>query len=333
MIRTNRFPIRKVRYAVQWTIFFIVLFAGYRFYLFTDQLSRGDAVTITRPPSVEGFLPIGALMSLKLLVTEGLLDPVHPAAVVIFSGALLSSTLLKKSFCGWICPVGTLSDGLWKIGEEIFGRNFKLPVAVDYALRSIKYVVMAFFLYIILVKMSTPAIIGFLNTPYWKVTDIKMLRFFTDMSQATMITLLALFALSLFYKNFWCRYLCPYGGLVGLLSMLSPAKIRRDERACIHCGLCSKNCPSLLPVERKETIRSPECTGCLTCVSHCLAAGALDPALTTGRRVGPLAFILAVMTVFFGPILLAMATGRWHSSLSHEELRALIPLIDALVHP
>ena len=37
-----------------------------------------------------------------------------------------------------------------------------------------------------------------------------------------------LVVLSVVTKNFWCRYLCPYGALMGLLSMLSPTRIVRD---------------------------------------------------------------------------------------------------------
>ncbi|HAM52527.1 MAG TPA: (4Fe-4S)-binding protein, partial [Nitrospiraceae bacterium] len=169
-MRFDRSYVRKVRYAVQWIIFLLVLYTGFTFSLFAEDLIRGRHPSVTRPPSVEGFMPIGALMSLKLWVTKGIFDPVHPAALVLFCGALLSSALLKKSFCGWICPVGTLSDAVWRVGRRIFGKNCAIPEFVDYPLRSLKYILMSFFLSIILVKMSSREIIGFLSTPYWKVT-------------------------------------------------------------------------------------------------------------------------------------------------------------------
>ncbi|MGD0884222.1 MAG: 4Fe-4S binding protein [Thermodesulfovibrionales bacterium] len=332
-MRSDRSYIRKVRYAVQGIISLLVLYVGFTFYLFAEDLMQGRVPSLPRPPSVEGFMPIGALMSLKLLVTEGIFDPVHPAALVLFCGAALSSVLLKKSFCGWICPVGTLSEAVWKVGQRIFGKNVTLPRFIDYPLRSLKYILMAFFLFIILVKMSSQEVIGFLSTPYWKVTDIKLLQFFMEMSLMTQIAIGVLIALSLIVKNFWCRYLCPYGGLLGLVSLLSPVKIKRTDLACIHCGLCSRHCPSLLPVDRKRVIRSPECMGCLTCVSHCPAQGALDAMVTGRKRMSPLAFVLMVMSVYFGLILVAKLTGRWHSSVSYEELRSLVPILDGLIHP
>ncbi|BCB95931.1 (Fe-S)-binding protein [Dissulfurispira thermophila] len=333
MVKINRSYIRKIRYTIQWAIFLVVIYSGYKFYLFTQALENGLIPSVTRPPSVEGFMPIGALMALKQWITEGIFDPIHPAALVIFISALLLVIILKKSFCGWICPVGTLSEVIWKVGKKIFRKNFVIPKYIDYPLRSLKYALMAFFLYVIVIKMSPSEIGIFLNTPYWKVSDIKLLKFFTEMSLTTKITLSILFVLSLLYKNFWCRYLCPYGGLLGLLSILSPIKIRRNKDKCIKCGLCAKNCPSLLSVDKKETIHSPECTGCLICVSHCPAKDALNPAILNKKALRPEVFIFTVIAVFFGIVLIAKLTGKWHSHVSPDELRAIMPFIHTLTHP
>lgn len=333
MGKNGRSYIRKIRYAVQWAVFLMVLYAGYTFYLFTKSIEMGLSPVVGRSPSVEGFMPIGALMALKLWVTTGMFDPIHPAALVIFIGALLLAVLLKKSFCGWICPVGTLSEIVWKFGRKALGRNFKMHKYIDYPLRSLKYIIMAFFVYAIIIKMTPVQILGFLNTPYWKVSDIKLLRFFADMSTTTQVTLAALFVPSFFYKNFWCRYLCPYGGLLGVISLMSPVKIKRVESNCIDCGLCSKNCPSLLPVDKKEYVRSAECTGCLTCVSYCPAKDALDADIGGRSKIRPLVYASMVVVVFFGVILAARLTGHWHSSLLYKELINFMPLLDSLPHP
>lgn len=332
-MRYDRPYIRKVRAGFQWAVFCMVLFAGWRFAVFVRALEGGALPSVSRPPSVEGFMPIGALMALKLWVVEGAFDPVHPAALVIFLAAILLAVLLKKSFCSWICPVGTLSEAAWRAGQRVFGRNFRITRYLDYPLRSVKYLLAGFFLYVILIQMAPVDIGRFLGTPYWMVSDIKLLRFFTDMSLTAQVTLGALFGLSLFYKNFWCRYLCPYGGFLGLLSAASPVKIRRNAGACIDCGLCAKNCPSLLPVDTKAVVRSPECTGCLTCVSHCPAKGALDAGIPGGKAVRPEVYAAAVAAVFFGIVLIARIAGKWHSALPVEELLQLMPFIDRLSHP
>ncbi|GAB4387342.1 MAG: 4Fe-4S binding protein [Thermodesulfovibrionales bacterium] len=328
----NRSYVRRLRLAVQWAVFALVLYGGYRFYLFTEHFLSGTPL-VQRPPLVDGFLPIGGLMALRLWVQSGFFDPVHPAALVILLAAILMAVLLKKSFCGWICPVGALSEAVFKAGGKVFGRNFELPSYVDYPLRSLKYLLLAFFVYAVLFKMPLAGAAAFLSTPYWKVADVKMLEFFTAMSLTSALVIAALVALSLFYKNFWCRYLCPYGALLGMLSWLSPLKVTRDTDACVKCGKCARVCPASLPVDRKLRIRSAECTGCLTCVSGCPARGALDVALPGGRKVKPMVFASLVLALFFGLIGGAKVAGKWHSSVSYEEYKAYVPAASRFEHP
>ncbi len=332
MEKKGRSNLRHLRYVIQWTVFFTVIYAGYKFYIFVRTIENGLIPSTERPPSVEGFMPIGALMALKLFIVEGIFDTVHPAGLVIFTSALMISIFLKKSFCGWICPLGTLSEFTWKTGRFIFKKNLILPAYIDYPLRSIKYLLMAFFLYVILIRMQTEEIISFLDSPYWKVADIKLLKFFTDMSTTTLITLLSLFALSLLYKNFWCRYLCPYGALLGLLSIMSPFKIKRKISSCINCGMCARNCPFLIKVDKKECIYSPECNGCMTCLSYCPEKDALD-FKTKNRRVSPYLLIISILIIFYGLIIYAKITDRWQSSLTTPEILNLIPFLEMFVHP
>jgi polyferredoxin len=341
MEKINRSYIRYIRYTIQWGLFFFLVYAGYQFFLFVeyflnDQVLFAEALLnppVKRPPSVEGFLPIGALMSLKLWLTTGIFDRIHPAGLIIFIAALLMSLFLKKSFCGWICPVGAFSDVTGKIGKKICGRSYRIHNYIDYPLRSLKYLLMLFFLYVIIIKMPSFAIVQFLEGSYYKISDVKMLYFFTKMTTATLVTLLLLFMLSLIFKNFWCRYLCPYGALVGLISLCSPLKITRNEDDCIHCEKCTRNCPSLLPVEKKRRVSSPECTGCLTCVSHCPAQGALDVAATENRPVNPLLFAILILFLFFGTVGVGKLTGKWHSAVTFKEYQQLIPGASLLKHP
>ena len=182
---------------------------------------------------------------------------------------LLMSLLAKKSFCSWLCPVGTLSEVVYKLGRKVFGHNFRIWLWLDLLLRGSKYLLLLLFLVFILIGMSGEKVIKFLDAPYWAVSDVKMLHFFTKMSGTTMVVLAILTFLSLFYKMFWCRYLCPYGALLGLISAVSPFKIRRDATGCTGCQRCSAACPSGLAVHSTRSVSSPECTGCLTCVANC----------------------------------------------------------------
>jgi ferredoxin len=176
--------------------------------------------------------------------------------------------------------------------------------------------------------MPAAALGGFLNSPYWASADVRMLYFFTRPSTVTLVVLAILVALSLAVRGAWCRYLCPYGALLGLISFLSPLKIHRNPELCTGCGACRRACPSRLPVDERTVVRSPECTGCLTCTDHCPQQGALGIALPgRSRRHWPgWAFAALVLLLFLAGVGTGMATGHWQGALGTGAYRWLIPL-------
>jgi Fe-S-cluster-containing hydrogenase component 2 len=187
---------------------------------------------------------------------------------------------------------------------------------------------MALFLLLIGVAMVPNMMVLFFITDYYKTADVMTMNVFAKMSRTTMWVLLALGSLSLLYKNFWCRYLCPYGALLGLLSCIGPVKIQRNEEHCIHCRSCSRSCPSLIDVEKKGVVNSPECFGCMTCVSSCPSKNALDITLKTGktrRAFKPYLFPLALILIFYLVIGIGMAAGKWDSQIPTEEYKRIIP--------
>jgi ferredoxin len=156
------------------------------------------------------------------------------------------------------------------------------------------------------------------------------------MSGTTLYFLVIMGGISLGYRNFWCRYLCPYGALLGLLSLASPFKIKRDEDRCIHCHACSRNCPTLIDVEKKAVVSSPECFGCLTCLSRCPSEGALDIAVGAGKRkiLRPLLYPLFLLVIFYLIIGSGMISGRWNSKIPYEEYRRILSSqVNSLSHP
>ena len=323
-----------IRAIVQWAFLAWIVGIGVRFGIFVNGMAQGNPTPLfARPPGVEGFLPIGALTSLKYWLVSGTIHPVHPAALVIFVAILLMSVLAKKSFCSWLCPVGTLSEGVYKLGIRGFGHNFRVWRWLDIALRGIKYLLLFFFVKIILIDMSAAALGSFLDAPYWAVSDIKMLRFFTNMTTTTVMVLLMLIGLSLCYKNFWCRYLCPYGALLGLASMASPFKIRRNPAMCTGCQRCTAACPSRLEVHTCSTQSSPECTGCLTCVANCPELSAITMRPAFWQQTLPVwVFPVVALSLFMAAIAVGMVSGYWHSSLSYEDYQRLLPLVPYVSH-
>jgi polyferredoxin len=67
-----------------------------------------------------------------------------------------------------------------------------------------------------------------------------MLDFFRHAGRATAIVLAALPVASVAVKNVWCRFLCPYGALLGLVSLVSPTRICCNAELCIDCAKCAK---------------------------------------------------------------------------------------------
>jgi polyferredoxin len=321
------------RMLVQWSFLAWCLFLGVQFSLFVGHYQTGAAGPgYLRPPGVEGFLPIGALMSCKAWLLSGEVDPVHPAALVIFASILLMSLLAKKSFCSWLCPVGTLSELLWKTGRKLFGRTFRPWRRLDLALRGLKYLLLLLFVKLIWIDMPLSAIQGFFRSPYWAVSDIRMLQFFTGLSLLAFAILAGLILLSLLVQNAWCRYLCPYGALLGLLSIFSPLKINRNQTVCSGCGNCSRHCPAQLPVAEKTIIRSAECTACLTCVDSCPEPGALQMALFMRVRIPRPVFALLALALFACGIGFGMLEGHWHTNLADADFQHLVPLAAKIGH-
>jgi polyferredoxin len=322
-----------LRRATQAAFLLLNLWIGARFYLFVRYFeSGGQGVFVPRPPGVEGWLPIAALMNLKYLILTGLVPEIHPAGLFLFVAFVGMSLAARKAFCSWLCPVGTISEWLWLGGQGAFGRTLSLPRWADIPLRGLKYLLLGFFLYAVL-PMSAGEIRTFVGSPYGLVADVKMLDFFRALGTTSAVIIGVLVAWSVVAKNPWCRYLCPYGALLGLVAFASPARIRRHASACIDCAKCAKACPSLLPVDRVTSVRSAECTGCVECVTACPAQDALR--LGVGRSASMPAWgIVAVIAVcFLGLVGYARLTNHWQGTIPDAAYRELIPSVSSLAHP
>jgi len=275
--------IQKYRHLIQAVFAALCVWIGVEFFLFVRYLeSGGTAHFIARPPGVEGFLPISSLMSLYYFFLSGQIHPVHPAGLFILVAILLISLVFGKAFCSWLCPVGFLSEFLGNLGEKIFRQKLTLSRWLDYPLRSLKYLLLGFFAWAIFLAMNEAA--------------------------------------SIVVRNFWCRYLCPYGALLGIFSLISPHKIKRNLSSCTDCSKCAMACPSHIKVDKIQTVISDECSTCLACVDACTdsRAVALRPVLSRRRTSKKL--VAATVVIAFMVITGAgMITGYWQNSITREK--------------
>lgn len=329
-----------LRQTIQFAFLLLCVWIGVEYYFFVQWgTSAGVSPYADRPPGAEGFLPISALISLKYWAETGIINTVHPAGLFILIAVLLVGFLLQKAFCSWLCPIGTLSESLHLLGRRIFGRNLTPPRWLDYPLRSLKYLLAFFFVWSVS-QMDVPTLRAFVESPYNKMADVKMYLFFAQITSFALWTIIILMIFSLFVRNFWCRYLCPYGALLGTLGWLSPFKITRKISTCIDCELCTKACPAAITVHRIGARRSAsvtgrvwsdECTSCLACVEACPVKDTLYVGSTPvpGIHVPNVVFGLLVAGIFVAVTGMAMLTGHWRNGISQEEYLKRFKNIDS----
>jgi len=307
------------RQIIQTLYLLFSLYIGFKFYLFC-KWATDSGNFYERPPSVEGFLPISALVGLRNLQLTGLWDWIHPAGLTIFLAILFSSFFFRKGFCGWICPIGTVSNIIDSLSEKTELR-LPMPSWLDTILLGCKYLLLIFFLYFVLWEMDKAQIIGFMISPYNVGADAIMLNFFLHPSNITIFSIGLIVVLSILFKGFWCRYLCPYGALTGLLASVGPILIRREKDKCLGCQKCHEACPMSIQVANKNTIRVPECIGCLECISACPEQNCLNVSSFFGLKLWPWVIPAGSITTLLIFWMIAKITGHWHSQIALAVLK------------
>lgn len=302
---------------------FLALFVWLSFRLLAFAAwARGEGPYVPRPEAVAGILPVGHFTSFFAWLKGGGWDTLLPAGLVIILAALSTSLLLKRAFCGWICPVGTVWDAAAAAGRKLLGgANVRLPRWLHLAGRGARYALgFGFFAFVGLV--SIPEALGFRQLPYMWVADIKIVEGFGHPVFIT-VALLA-FALSMLFGPVWCRYACPLGALYSIVGAASPCAVRRDSATCIECSRCTRACHANVDVQRTTTVRAVDCDGCMDCVKACPVEGCLEARVTGRVRIAPWVWPLLVVVLWFGIIGLAEATGNWDTTIPVDTFRQVI---------
>jgi polyferredoxin len=147
-----------------------------------------------------------------------------------------------------------------------------------------------------------------------------MLHFFTNISAFTLRVLAILVGLSILIRNFWCRYLCPYGALLGMLSFFSLLKIHRNDETCTQCRKCTRTCPADIKVHKASSVISDECHACLRCVAVCPEKDTLYVSATKRHGIlRPWLYAAAICLLFIGGSLAGRLSGYWQTAISSNE--------------
>ena len=302
------------------------------------QLGQGIPPWLVRPDVVDGFLPIAGGLGLRAWLSQGIVDPHHPAATITVLVLCLSALLLGRAFCAWFCPIGLVGEWLHRLRSRLMAGEWTPPSWLDAVLRSQKFLVLGFLLFIILLAVPAAALPGYLASPYHQAADMKMGAFFFNLNLISGLCLGWVFLLTALFRQGFCRYLCPYGAWLALLGLLTPLRIRRDPARCLRsaghdCDKCSRACPSRIQVHQLIAVRSLECSSCMSCVAACpkradaLHLGSKARRLTPRWLLGLLCLLLLIL-----PLLSYGLLDIWVSQTPLAVRAQLLQLLPQLAH-
>ncbi|WP_413490488.1 4Fe-4S binding protein [Shewanella baltica] len=329
--------INTLRQGTQHVLALSLLLVAVQYTINTILLKQGITPWLMRPDVVDAFLPIAGGIELKAIVSLNLWDQTHPAAAVMLAAVLLTGLLCKRAFCGWACPLGLAGEYLYAFRKRFIKSELTPPAWLDWPLRMLKYLLLLGLCYIV-IGMPAQSIPNYLEGNYHKIADLKMALFFLTPSLITLLVFALILALAAWRRQGFCRYLCPYGAILGILSFASPLKIRRDSQHCLieakgmKCDKCTRACPANIIVHTKTTVRSDECQACMRCVAACPKSAALGLGLKSGHRLGHKGLLALVLIALFILPLGAYLAGFWHSQTPDNIRMELIQVIDRVGH-
>jgi polyferredoxin len=328
--RGSKGPWTWVRRGTQASVVLLIGWLGYRH----AQLGGGPGGTAP----LDAFCPFGAIETLPSLLTNGTFLKKTAVSGFIVLGAVAAMTAVgRASFCGWLCPLGTVVEWVHRAGRAVaravahvpgvgrigraadrWGRRRARRGAwlrsargrrIDSALRYLRYGVLALILFLTFQGQ---------RLVFEGYDPFKAVFHFQIETVTTIVVLALLFLSSLLVERFWCRYLCPLGAVVSLGSHLSPAGITRDAAACIDCGKCDSACGMGLEVASVERVTSGQCSLCGECTSVCPADGALRTSWAGPRfsSLRPIVRPALAVSLFAVVIAGSMAAGVWETRAS-----------------
>jgi polyferredoxin len=236
-------------------------------------------VTSEHLASIDAYCPFGGFATLWRWISSGglFVQKTHLSNLVLMLGLVAGVILAGGAFCGWICPFGALQDLLDWSRRKLRLPEPRVPTRLDRALTYGRYVTLAGILYATIASVK----LWFADyDPYRTIFGLGWLFEFNLAEHwPAYVVALGIVAGALVMPRFWCRYLCPLGGVISLLGNVSLLRIRREATDCVGCAVCNSPCPVKIDVARADPAVSADCIGCLECVEVCPREAALSVTL------------------------------------------------------
>jgi len=257
-----------------------------------------------RPAGVDAFCPFGGVESLiTVLATGRFLERIALSSFILLLSTVITAIVFRRSFCGYLCPLGTLQELFGRLGKKILGKRYSITSSVDRYARFGKYIV---FILVVVFSVVLGELVFRPYDPWVAYQHLTSDELFSSLLAGFIVLILALIG-SFFFDRVFCKYLCPLGGFLGILAKVGYFRIRRNEKTCIDCKACTKVCPVNIPVAESQEVTSAECISCNLCVNACPVENTLT---VEGKRKGK-ATPVSVMAVTLGIFIFVTAVATY----------------------
>lgn len=219
--------------------------------------------------NAELWCPFGGVEAIYTYLAEGnMLCSLGVSNFYILGGVIVMTLLLRRAFCGYMCPIGTISEWLHAGATRLGMKTLCVSQRTDRLLAMLKYVLLGVVLGLTW-RAGELAFRGF--DPCYALIS----RHGADITLWAYVVLAAVTVASLIITVPFCRWFCPLAAVLNPFSRFGLMRIQRTASSCVNCGACAAQCPAFIPVDQLRQVTAARCIACMNCVDACPKQDAL----------------------------------------------------------